>query len=80
MENELSRRQRDRQGRRENYGGIDVEKTSQMGQQCTPYHALSTLVSELILYNFSSTKHLIYIFFLSFQRIHTNYSENREMS
>ncbi|XP_055876696.1 WD repeat-containing protein 49-like isoform X3 [Biomphalaria glabrata] len=42
VEKDLERRQRDRQGRRAQFGEILPQSTSQFGKQCSPYHALTT--------------------------------------
>ncbi|XP_052783274.1 WD repeat-containing protein on Y chromosome-like isoform X3 [Mya arenaria] len=41
VESELQRKQRDRKGRRENFGGITLKKTQQYGKLCSPFQALS---------------------------------------
>ncbi|CAL1530117.1 unnamed protein product [Lymnaea stagnalis] len=42
VEKDLERRQRDRQGRRVQFGEISQQKTSRFGKQCSPYQALTT--------------------------------------
>lgn len=44
VEEHLDQRQKDRQNRRLRYGDIKSGQTTRMGQQCTPYRALATLV------------------------------------
>ncbi|XP_076443223.1 cilia- and flagella-associated protein 337-like isoform X3 [Babylonia areolata] len=46
VERELERKQRDRQGRRQTYGEIEVKRTARFGKLCSPFHALTTPVFE----------------------------------
>ncbi|XP_060573290.1 WD repeat-containing protein on Y chromosome-like isoform X4 [Ruditapes philippinarum] len=41
VEKELQRKQADRKGRRDNFGGIKMKKTQQYGKLCSPFQALS---------------------------------------
>jgi len=44
VEQELQRKQRDRKGRRDNFGGVTLKKTQQYGKLCSPFQALSVPV------------------------------------
>ncbi|KAK7469672.1 hypothetical protein BaRGS_00036301, partial [Batillaria attramentaria] len=46
VERELERKQRDRKGRRQTYGEIEVKQTARFGKLCSPYQALTTPVFE----------------------------------
>lgn len=47
VEKDLQRKQKDRKGRRENFGDIKMTKTQQYGKLCSPFQALSVPVSIL---------------------------------
>ncbi|PVD39372.1 hypothetical protein C0Q70_02002 [Pomacea canaliculata] len=46
VEQELMRQQRDRQGRRQVFGEIEVKQTARFGKICSPYQALTTPLFE----------------------------------
>lgn len=50
VEQELMRQQRDRQGRRQVFGEIEVKQTARFGKICSPYQALTTPVSTTIFF------------------------------
>ncbi|XP_035828989.1 WD repeat-containing protein on Y chromosome [Aplysia californica] len=42
VEKDLERRQKDRKGRRVQFGEVTPQSTTQFGKQCSPFHALTT--------------------------------------
>ena len=64
MERELERKQRDRQGRRQQYGEIEVKQTARFGKLCSPYQALTTPVSHVFDHSFPACSRTLISLFI----------------